>query len=457
MKSLFDLLRDNNKIPMHMPGHKRNVELAPYLKRLAADLDITEIDGFDDLHNPEGILVESMKRAANFRGADKAFYLVNGSTCGILAGICAVLKDGDKVICARNCHKSVYNALEMVNADVVFIRPEVSEESGICGSVLPEEISAELEKNPDCKLIILTSPTYEGIVSDVKAICEVAHSAKVPVLVDAAHGAHFGFSGFPDSAVSCGADIAIESLHKALPSLTQTAICYVQGQLVDSNAILEKLAVFETSSPSYLLMASIDECMNLLIKKGDILFENWNNILDSFYKRIKGLKNIGILQGGSEFFAFDRSKIVITGNGKKISELLRDRNIECEMAMPGYAVAMTGVGDTQETLACLLNALFEIDKFMNCPEKKYVNPPMSERVMTAKAAKNLPAEHLNYKDSIGRISAEYVWAYPPGVPIIIPGERVTLEAAKCLSDFEDCGFSLKGGLGRKEGKILVIK
>ncbi len=457
MKSLFDLLDENNRIPMHMPGHKRNIELAPYLKRLAADLDITEIDGFDDLHNPQTVLAESMKRAASLRGADKAFYLVNGSTCGILAGICAVLKDGDKVICARNCHKAVYNALELVNANTVFIKPQFDEKSGICGSVLPEEIKAELEKNPDCRLVILTSPTYEGIVSDVKGICEAAHKKGVPVLVDAAHGAHLGFSGFLQSAVSVGADIVIESLHKTLPSLTQTAVCYVQGQLVDSNAILEKLAVFETSSPSYLLMASIDECINLLAEKGDRLFENWNNILDSFYERAKELKNISVLQGGSEFFGFDKSKIVILGNGKKLSELLRERNIECEMAMPGYAVSMTGLGDTQETLNCLTDALFDIDKIIQHTEKKYVNPPLSEKVMTVKAAKNLPAEHLNYKDSIGRISAEYVWAYPPGVPIIIPGERITAEAAGLMSDFEKCGFSLKGGLSRKEGKILVIK
>ena len=209
---------------MHMPGHKRGNY--PYLAGMA-DIDITETEGFDNLHSASGVLLKSMEKAAALRGADRAFYLVNGSTCGILAAVCAVLERGDRVLVARNCHKSVYNALELAGAEPVFVYPQINAECGVIGSVRPEDVELEIGKNPDIKLIIVTSPTYEGVISDLKKICELAHKRGIPVLADAAHGAHLGFYGFSGDAVSAGADISVESLHKTLPSLTQTAICYV--------------------------------------------------------------------------------------------------------------------------------------------------------------------------------------------------------------------------------------
>lgn len=459
MENILDLLKENNRIPMHMPGHKRNVLLSPYLEKLSADLDITEIDGFDDLNNPDGILQKSMEKAAKMRGAKKAFYLVNGSTCGILAAICAVIGDGDTVICARNCHKSVYNALELAGAKTFFVNPPIDVKTGIYGSINVEDIEKKIKENPDAKLIILTSPTYEGVVSDVEKICKIAHEKNIPVLVDAAHGAHFGFGyDFPKSATQCGADIVVESLHKSLPSLTQTAICYISGSLIDEADIAEKLSVFGTSSPSYLLMASIDGCVNLLTEKGEELFENWKDILDSFYERAKDLKNIEILKNDGRFFGLDRSKIVICEkNGKKLMSDLRHLGIECEMAMPGYVIAMTGMGDTKENLMKLADCLLLLDKATGKCEDYAVMPDIPISVMPAKSAKEKPTEYVDYTHGIGRISAEYVWAYPPGVPIIIPGEEITKEIAELLQKYEACGFELKGNRKRKSGKILVIK
>ena len=459
MKALLDLLKENNRIPMHMPGHKRNVLLSPYLQKLSADLDITEIDGFDDLHNPEDILKESMEKAALLRGVKKAFYLVNGSTCGILASICAVVGSGDAVICARNCHKSVYNALELCRANVVFVNPPMDEKTGICGSVNPCDVEKKIKENPDAKLVILTSPTYEGVVSDVEKICAIAHKNNIPVLVDAAHGAHFGFGeDFPKSASSCGADISVESLHKTLPSLTQTAICYISGDLVSEDDVAEKLSVFETSSPSYILMASIDECINLLKRRGDELFKIWKDNLDDFYEKTKSLKNIRFLKNYGNFFDLDRSKIVmLTKDGKKLLDLLRSEGVECEMAMPGYVVAMTGMGDTKKSIDSLFDALSAIDESLERGISKIPNIYSAERVMTAYKAKTEPSEYLGYMKSVGRICAEYIWAYPPGVPIIIPGEKVSEEVAKTLMRYEEYEFALKGSKKRKTGEILVIK
>ncbi len=457
MKTLIDQLEENNRIPMHMPGHKRNVLLSPYLEKLSASLDITEINGFDDLHNPEGILKESMEKAAKMRGVKKAFYLINGATGGILAAISAVLKSGDSVICARNCHKSVYNALELCGAIPVFVNPPIDERTGICGSISPCDVEEKLKENP--KLVILTSPTYEGVVSDVKKICDIAHKRGIPVLVDAAHGAHFGFGcGFPNSASSCGADIVVESLHKTLPSLTQTAICYVSGDLVCEDELAEKLSIFQTSSPSYVLMASIDGCINLLKEKGDELFKNWECNLNEFYKKAKKLKNVRILENEERFFDLDKSKIVmLTEDGKKLIKLLRDAGVECEMAMPGYVVAMTGMGDTKENLDLFFDALCVADKMVECRDTKIPNICSAKKVMPVGEARSEETEYVDCLKGIGRISAEYVWAYPPGVPIIIPGEKISEEIAGVLIEYEEFGFELRGNKKRKTGKILVIK
>lgn len=459
MKSLIDRLKENKRIPMHMPGHKRNVLLSPYLEKLSADIDITEIDGFDNLHDPDGILKESMEKAASIRGARKAFYLVNGSTCGILASICALIGKGDTVICARNCHKSVYNALELCGARVVFVNPMIDKKTGICGSLNPDNIEEKINSNPDAKLIVLTSPTYEGVVSDVRKICEVSHKKRIPVLVDAAHGAHFGFAeGFPESASSCGADISVESLHKTLPSLTQTAICYISGDLVCEDDVAEKLSIFQTSSPSYILMASIDECINLLKKQKNELFKDWNGCLDEFYKNAETFRNIRILKNDGNFFDLDKSKIVILAkDGKRLLKLLRDEGVECEMAMPGYVVAMTGMGDTKESMDKLFNALYAVDEYVEKGDARIPDISSAEVVLSVGQAKNEPMEYLEYMKSVGRVSGEYVWAYPPGVPIIIPGEKVSEEVAQTLIKYEEYGFNLQGSKKRKAGEILVIK
>ena len=369
MEALFKKLQKNNKLPMHMPGHKR--KSYPYLTGMA-ELDITEIEGFDNLHSASGILLKSMEGAAKLRGARAAFYLINGSTCGILASVCAMLSQADKVIVARNCHKSVYNAIEIAGAEPVFVYPKISARYGIAGSVRPEDIEAAVSENPDCRLIIVTSPTYEGVISDIKCICGIAHRHNIPVLVDAAHGAHLGFDGFSESAIGLGADISVESLHKTLPSLTQTAVCYISGDIVKKEKIAEMLAVFETSSPSYLLLSSIDGCVNELKKKNAL--KKWNEALAFFCTEAKKLKNIKLLGKEAEFFGLDKSKIVLfpkNQSASALAEFMRAENIEPEMVSPDYVICMTGAGDTKNSIKKLLAVLFKADK----TESNYQNKP----------------------------------------------------------------------------------
>ncbi len=440
-----------------MPGHKRNGKKFPYLKDFA-DIDITEIDGFDNLHNASGILKNSMGNAAKYRGADAAFYLVNGTTCGILAAVCAVLKENDKVIVARNCHKSVYNGIELAGAEPVFVYPEISDRYGISRSVNPCDVASKIEENPDAKLVIVTSPTYEGVISDIEGICREAHKRNIPVLVDAAHGAHLGFCGFCESAVSLGADICVESLHKTLPSLTQTAVCYVSGNLVKKDKVSEKLSVFETSSPSYILLSSIDGCIKT-VNENDDIFKNWNKSLDFFYDKVKPLKNIEVLKGESGFFGFDRSKIVIfpkNQSGAELAKMLRSENIEPEMTASGYVICMTGAGDTKKSLTRLANALCKADKI----EKVSIKPrnfAWCGKNGATSFRKALKSDNIFCKteEAEGRISAGYVWAYPPGVPVIVPGEMISRKVLEKLHEYKENGIELGGNI--KDNEILVIK
>ncbi len=452
MEELFEKLKKNKKTPMHMPGHKRNGKKFRYLKAFS-DIDITEIKGFDNLHSASGILKKSMEKAAKLRGADRAFYLVNGSTCGILAVICAVLKKDDKVIVARNCHKSVYNGISLAGAKPVFVYPENSNKYGVSGSVSPLETEQKIKENPDAKLIIVTSPTYEGIISDIEKICAAAHKRGIPVLVDAAHGAHFGFGNFPKDAVKLGADAAVESLHKTLPSLTQTAVCYVSGNLIDKNAVSKMLSVFETSSPSYILLSSADGCINELKTRGKAIFSDWEKNLEKFYKDILPLKNIEILTNAdNKFFDIDKSKIVLfpkNQSGAELAEGLRKCGIEPEMTAPHYVICMTGAGETRKNLKKLAKSLKKLDKGRTSINK--AKRTLSEH----ENAFSEDCEFCEIEKACGRISAGYLWAYPPEVPILVPDEEITENAVKKMREYEKSGLNLFGDI--RDDKILVKK
>lgn len=456
MEILLKKLKKIKSIPMHMPGHKRNARKFSYLKGFA-DIDITEISGFDNLHNAAGILKKSMETAAKYRGADRAFFLVNGTTCGILASICACVNENDKVIIARNCHKSVYNGIELAGAEPIFVYPEENERYGVLGSVSPCDIALKIEKNPDAKLVIVTSPTYEGVISDIEGICREAHKRNIPVLVDAAHGAHLGFFGFCESAVHLGADISVESLHKTLPSITQTAACYISGKLVSKEKLSEKLAIFETSSPSYILLSSIDSCIKA-VNENKKIFEDWDKNLDYFYDKAKLLKNTEILKKDSGFFDFDRSKIVIfpkNQSGEELAKMLRNENIEPEMAAPHYVICMTGAGDTKKSLKKLVNALCEADKKQgNIKQISFAGYGKSSEISfkTALKSEKIPCD---FECAEGKLSAGYVWAYPPGVPILVPGDVISRELLDKLCEYKENRIELCGDIKGKE--ILVIK
>ncbi len=452
-------------VPMHMPGHKRNVMLAGYLEQLGAGVDITEINDFDDLHDADGVIAEGMERAARLWGAKRSFFCVNGSTGGILAAVFAVLNDGDELVCARNCHKAVYNALELRRARPHFLFPEREEFSGTDCIVTAKAVGEMLDKHPEAKVVIITNPTYEGVVSNVAAIADAAHSRGAVLIVDEAHGAHLGFGrGFPDGAVKAGADIVVQSLHKTLPSLTQTAMVHVCGDRVDDDKLARSLAVFETSSPSYLLMSSIDSCVRLLEEQGEKLFAAWQRNLEMFHRETADLKHLRVMKKTDEMFGLDPSKLVISTrgtsvNGRELMRLLREGySIELEMAASDYVIAMTGMGDTEYNIQVFAKAICEIDRNLTATAGS-VPPAMTppERACFAWEAAGKERETVDISAAVGRISAEYVWAYPPGIPLLIPGEVIDADFERLIESREEAGISMKSSFSALPQKIYVLK
>lgn len=449
--TLSDKLKNLNLYPMHMPGHKRNTDILG--NSLPYGIDITEITGFDDLHCASGVIDDIQRRLAAFYGAKKSFLLVNGSTCGIMAAAVALCSFGDKIIAARNCHRSVYKAIELYNLSPDWVTPPFDTAAGIFASVSAEAIEKAIERTPDAKAVIITSPTYEGVISDTEKIAKVCESHGIPLICDEAHGAHFPLF-CTSRAVG---DISVTSLHKTLPCLTQVACLNIFSDKVDTERIAETLQMFETSSPSYVLMASADRCMTLLEKGGKELAQRHTDRLGYFYKAAENLKHLYIKNSEN----CDKSRIVICCENTDISgrelfdRLRRDLDIECEMASMRYVVALTSICDSDEGLLRLENALAAIDKNLHKAQCTSLPEIIAPKVCkTAYEAQKCEKTLISLGDSIGRVCGEYVWAYPPGVPVIAPGEVITAEAVQSITEMRRARLNVTS---RDEQKLLILK
>ena len=468
--------------PLHMPGHKRRPGPCP---GLPYEWDVTEVEGTDDLHDARGILKEAMDRTAALYGADYTRYLVGGSTCGILAGIRAALRHGDRVAVARNCHKSVYHAIELCGLETVWILPETVPDYRICGSVSPEAVRCLLQTDPSIRAVILTSPTYEGVLSNIGAIAAHCHAHEIPLIVDEAHGAHLGLfsgTGFPAGALSCGADLVIQSPHKTLPSLTQTAWLHLRGDRISAGALERELDIFETSSPSYPLLASLDACTGLLEAEGYSLFRGWQQRLSAFYEGAAALRRFRILgrEAGEMsrdiVYAFDPGKILIacpTGQmtGQALARLLRDRYLlETEMALGDCVLAMTSPADAPSALQRLLEALLALEgspRLFSDPAEgsgEDIPPlPAPETVLPVGQAVRMDMEAVPLAAAAGRICGEYLYCYPPGIPVCAPGERITDRVLSRIRSLEASGCRIRrsqSGAGDddldKQARVYVL-
>ena len=348
---------------------------------------------------------------------------------------------------ARNSHRSAYHAAELRGLRVSYVYPQFIKELGINGGILPADVENVLAEEEGIEAVFVTSPTYDGVCSDVRSIADICHRAGVPLIVDQAHGAHFPFSEyFPEDAIRAGADVVIHSVHKTLPALTQTALMHLQGDLADGERIRHYLSVYQTSSPSYVLLASLDACMELLEHEGQELFTDYVQRLEGFRNSCRDLKTLRLagkeLEGFCGVQEFDRSKLLISTRGtrlggEKLSGLLRERfHLEMEMAAPDYVVGISSVADTEEGFRRLGLALHELDAEN---EKK----------------KEFPQESRKTDRSQNRISTAYVYVYPPGTPVLAPGDVVTEEMEEEIRRWQAAGFTVHG-LG-EDGRPVVVE
>lgn len=429
--------------PFHMPGHKRNPAFAFAPSPVA--LDVTETPDTDDLHHPTGVLAETMTLAARLAGSRQAWLTVGGSTAGLLAGIAACTHRGDTVLVARNCHRSVAHALALCGVRPVWLIPEWNAALGVYGRLSVETVTATLREHPDAKLLILTSPTYEGVVSDIAAMADAVHAVGATLLVDEAHGAHFGFSPlFPRSAVTLGADVVVQSLHKTLPSPTQTGVVHRCSDRVDAEQLAYQLAVYQTSSPSYLLLCGADRCLRLLTARREMLFAAYERRLTAFRERVKPW--LCPIDG-------DAGKLLIPcENGDALAARLRQEfRIETEMSGQHHVLAMTSVADTDEGFDRLANALERLRPTASA--KALPPPPLPPQAMWPCEAADKPYERVSLTEAIGRVAAREVYAYPPGIPLLLAGETLTDALAAHLLALQTEGVELHG---LTDNKIAVV-
>jgi len=393
-------------------------------------------------------------------GTEETYLLVNGSTCGILAAISACCRRGDEIVVARNCHRSVYHAMELLELKPVYIYPAVDEATGICLGITAGQVQDMLaDHNPSC--VVITSPTYEGVVSEIRQIAETAHKRQIPLVVDEAHGAHFAWSDrMPETAMQQGADLVVESLHKTLPALTQTGLLHRVTDRVPAEKVEHYLAIYETSSPSYVLMASISQCMQWLCDNGKERFSLYWELLAKFRKQAERWKHLSLWEIPEK----EPSKLIITTRfasvtGTVLAKKLREEyGIEIEMETPEYLIAMTSVADTAEGFQRLAWALTEIDaqisggeKEKRCPVSH--NPAVLRRGIYEAMAQD--QEQLPLTEAQGRIAAEYAMIYPPGIPFLVAGEEVTEAVISYIKEAGQQGLTLTG-LRDETGKTICV-
>lgn len=531
-KSLYAQLSaygNSDYYPYHMPGHKRSSragEMARYY-----DIDITEIDGFDDLHHAEGILREAQERANRLYGAEETYYLVGGSSCGVLASIMAVAKRGEEILIARNCHKSVYHAAILQELRVHYCYPALLEEYGIHDGVGAEDVSRMIEEYPDCRAVVITSPTYEGIMSDVGAIARAVHELDKILIVDEAHGAHLGLDPhMPTGAVAAGADLVVHSLHKTLPAMTQTALLHVQGERVDRVRLRRYLTMLQTSSPSYVMMASMDSCIRYVEAHGAEGFARMRRQYNIFCKKtetckyitvgkmadmtqdtgICGEKDTKLVMGTSDtgsmlsamryrMAGWDIGKLVIftrtvSWNGRKLYDVLREEyHLQMEMAAGNYVVAIMTIMDTEEGWQRLADALVQIDDRIekemsrSASEKRQVcetNSEAEEQIFVKQDVStdcvdlvedfgrknnryNIPEIRMNAAQvydrqrekipldaAVGRTMADFINLYPPGIPLLVPGEVMSEDMLVQIRESMRMGLCVQGVTAGEEVAVV---
>lgn len=472
---IFEALEEFRReriVPFDVPGHKRgrgNPELAALLGQQCVGIDVNSMKALDNLCHPVSVIREAEELAAEAFGAAYAFLMVGGTTSSVQSMVLSVCKRGDKIILPRNVHRSVINALVLVGAIPIYVNPDMDTRLGIALGMKLSQVERTIQEHPDAVAVLVNNPTYYGICSDLKSIVRLAHGKGMKVLVDEAHGTHFYFGeNMPVSAMEAGADMASVSMHKSGGSLTQSSFLLI-GPGMSPGYVRQIINLTQTTSASYLLLSSLDISRRNLALRGRAEFGKVTALAE--YARGE-INNIGgyyayasELVNGDSIFGFDRTKLTVNTlgiglAGIEVYDLLRDEyDIQMELGDMANVLAYISIGDRERDMERLIGALVEIRRKYSRPNadlftQEYIEPKVA---VSPQAAFYAAKESLPLTEAKGRICSEFVMCYPPGIPILAPGEEITEQILEYITYAKEKGCSMTGPEDAKIEKLNVLK
>ncbi|MCV3217292.1 aminotransferase class I/II-fold pyridoxal phosphate-dependent enzyme [Plectonema radiosum NIES-515] len=487
---LLDALKANAARPhagFYTPGHKRGQGISPRLTDLLGEAvfraDLTELSELDNLFAPQGVIQQGQQLAAEAFGAAQTYFLVNGSTCGIEAAILATCGMGDKIILPRNVHSSVVGGLILSGAMPIFVNPEYDPVLDIAHSITPTSLQAALEQHPDAKAVMIVYPTYYGVCGDAHAIASLVHQYNIPLLVDEAHGAHFAFHPqLPMAALAAGADLSVQSIHKTLGAMTQASMLHVQGNRVDSDRLNKALQLVQSTSPSYILLASLDAARQQMALHGFELMSDTLQLADEARTRISQIPGLSVLHfppsppsplPPSSFVTLDKTRLTVTVSGLGLTgfeaeEILDQLGVTAEFASLQHLTFIISLGNTAEDIQQLVQGFITLAQMtgVNKNEKDLKLPKLvwdyiislgNSVRMSPREAFFAESETLPIEETTECICAEIVCPYPPGIPILMPGEIITDNAIAYLQQILAMDGMISGCADSSLKSLQVVK
>lgn len=483
---LFEAIRHYcflDKAPFHTPGHKQGRGIPAELRELLGEMvfraDLTELPEVDNLHDPDGVILEAQELAAQAYGADRSWFLVNGSTCGVETLVLAVCDPGDRILLPRNCHKSAIAGVILSGATPVFMDPDYDQELGIAHGVTPETVERTLQAHPEAKGVLIVNPTYYGVCGDVVRIAEVVHAHGLPLLVDEAHGPHLAFHPeLPISALEAGADLVVQSTHKVIAGMTQASLLHLQGSRIAANRVRNILQLLQSTSPSYVLMMSLDVARRQMALEGEKLLQTTLELARTARQRLNGIPGIscfGLERLGQTpgFHALDETRLTV-----RVSELgmfgfdahdqINSRfHVQPEMSTLHNVVFIVSIGNTEWDLDRLVRSFEVLAEEQGAANEgmgekmqrlaRIQRPPLPPQALTPRQAFFAPIQRVPFQSAVGAICAEIISPYPPGIPILIPGEVVTQEAIDYLLLVHEAGGFINGPEDVRLQTLKVVK
>lgn len=458
-----------------MPGHKGGGQISPLAEEILGkklyELDITGVEGMDDLLQPTGIIKAAEKLLAQAFGAKESFFLINGTSSGLQALILTVCGAGDKILVPRNMHKSMIAGVVLSGAKPIFLAPEINEEFGIALGITTEQLNSAWEAHPEAKAALLINPTYYGTSCDLGSLAEITHRYERPLLVDEAHGPHFYFHpALPPGALTVGADACAQGAHKTLTSLTQSSWLHIQGARLDLERLRTALTMLLSTSASYLLLASLDLARQQMVQNGRVLLDRTIELANKLRRELKKIAGLIVLDpkqlGQEAACRLDPTKVTVNVRrlgltGQQVELALRYKHgIQVELADLNNVLFMVGPGNNADDISALVDAFRTIAKAYNGKKSKTGNftiPPLPRQVMTPREAFFAPTISVNLSEAVGRISTETVTCYPPGIPILCPGEEISAAVTQYIALMIEEGYRVQGPRDNRLIKLRVVK